>query len=252
MSMIALLQFRDEERFLPGWLANVEACVDGIVALDDGSTDRSAEIVAAHPKVIELRRRPAGQAWDERANQVELVGAGRELGAEWLLCLDADERLETRFVESARELLAEADRDGIDVFRFNLRELWDDPHHYRCDGIWGKKMLCRLFRNRPEDRRFDPRKLHRFWMPLELVADLEAVSRHTELNIYHLRMIRPEDRARRAARYQELDPGALYQPQGYSYLVDESGLARVRIPPERGYFPVEPVAEDTPVSELSR
>ena len=244
MSLIALLQARDEERFLPGWLANVERCVDGIVALDDGSSDRTAEILAAHPKVVELRQKPVGQPWDEHANQVELVKAGRELGADWLLCLDADERLENRFVERAPELLAEADRDGIDVFRFHLRELWDDPHHYRADGIWGKKMLCRLFRNRPGDRRFDPRRLHRFWMPLELVAELEAVSRHTELNIYHLRMIRPEDRTRRAARYLALDPDALYQPQGYNYLLDESNLALERIPPERAFFPVEPAARE--------
>ena len=73
MSVIALLQARDEERFLPGWLANVAPCVDGIVALDDGSTDRTAEILADHPKVIELRQNPAGEAWDERANQVELA-----------------------------------------------------------------------------------------------------------------------------------------------------------------------------------
>lgn len=244
MSVIALLQARDEERFLPGWLANVAPCVDGIVALDDGSTDRTAEILADHPKVIELRQNPPGEAWDERANQVALVKAGRELGADWLLCLDADERLETRFVEGVGDLLGEADRDGIDVFRFHLRELWGDPHHYRADGIWGKKMLCRLFRSRPGDRRFDPRKLHRFWMPLELVAELEAVSRHTELNIYHLRMILPEDRAKRAARYLELDPDALYQPQGYDYLLDESNLALVRIPPERGFSPVEPVARE--------
>src|SRR4051795_5834891 len=182
MQLVALLQARDEERYLPGWLANIAPHVDGIVALDDGSTDRTVEILSAHPKV-KLLRNPRGEAWDERANQVALVKAAREHGAEWLLCLDADERIETPLAEGLRTLIAEAERDGIEVFRFNLRELWGDTSHYRVDGVWGKKVLCRLFRNRPEHRRFDPRKLHRFWMPLELVAQLDQVSRLTYLNI---------------------------------------------------------------------
>ncbi|HKG35451.1 MAG TPA: hypothetical protein VKA89_03320, partial [Solirubrobacterales bacterium] len=150
------------------------------------------------------------------------------------------ERLENAFAERAGTLLDEAERDGIDVLRFNLRELWGDAHHYRCDGVWDRKTLCRLFRNRPGDRRFDPRRLHRFWMPLELVADLGRVGRHCDLDIYHLRMIEARDRERRAARYRDLDPDALYQSLGYEYLLDETGLELRRIPEERGFFPAPP------------
>jgi len=234
--LIALLQARDEERFLPGWLENIESCVDGIVALDDGSTDATAGILSEHPKLLELLRNPPGQPWDEKANQIALVQAARRHGGDWCLCIDADERMELGFVEGARQLLDEAERDGVQVYRFDLRELWD-PFHYRVDGVWGMKTLCRLFKNVPEHRRFDPRRVHRFWMPLELVAQLDDVSRHTGLNIYHLRMIRPEDRAARVARYEALDPEHLYQRIGYQYLVDETDLRLEAIPPERRYVP---------------
>ena len=44
--------------------------------------------------------------------------------------------------------------------------------------------------------------------------------------IYHLRSLRPEDRAARRDRYKALDPGAVWQPGiGYDYLADESGFA---------------------------
>ena len=235
--LIALLQARDEEPHLRGWLANIEPCVAGIVALDDGSADRTAEILAGHPKLLELIRNPPGQPWDERANQIALVEAGRRHGADWLLCLDADERLEPGFVDQAPRLLGEAEQDGVKVLQFHLRELWNDPFHYRVDGIWGRKTLCRVFKNVPGHRRFDPRRLHRFWMPLELVAALETVSRHTHLNIYHLKMIRPEQRLARVRRYEELDPQHLYQRWGYQYLTDERNLALEPIPPERRFVP---------------
>jgi glycosyltransferase involved in cell wall biosynthesis len=239
MRLVVLLQARDEERFIPGWLTNIGDLVDGIIALDDGSTDDSAALLRAHPKLIELIEHEPGMPWDERANQNALVQAARRHDAEWILCLDADERLELAFVEDAHDLLDQADRDGVKVFRFDLRECWDDPCQFRVDGIWGMKKLCRLFRNDPAHRRFDPRTLHRFWMPLELVADLETVARDTERNIYHLRMIEAADREARLERYERLDPGNRFQPIGYRYLTDATGMELQRITHDRRYVPCD-------------
>jgi hypothetical protein len=237
MTLLALLQARNEERFLPGWLANVAEIVDGFVALDDGSHDATADILGAHPKTIELIRKPVGERWDERGNQIDLIRTGRRHGASWFLCKDADERIEKRFGESIAHLLAQADREGIDAYSFRLRELLNDRHHYRSDGIWGSKARFRLFRNNPEHRRFDPRPLHRVWMPLEIVANLARKGSHSGFNLYHLRMIMPRDRMARHARYKALDPDNRFQPQGYDYLIEESGLQVAVIPNERDFVP---------------
>src|SRR5688500_17006240 len=85
--LLALLAVRNGVRHLPGFLRNVAPQVDGIVALDDGSTDGTIELLAAEPAVLELIRRPPDRpTWDEVGNHRALVAAALRHGAEWMLC----------------------------------------------------------------------------------------------------------------------------------------------------------------------
>ena len=243
MTLVGMIQARDEERYLPGWLASIAPSVDAIVALDDGSLDRTAEILSAHPKVVRLFQNPPGQAWDERGNQVTLVKAAREYG-DWALALDADERIEAGFAAAAGPLIAEAERDGIDCLCFALRELWGDRRHYRVDGDWSRKSRYRLFRNDPTHRRFDPRPLHRFWMPMEIAFNLETRGRYSGFNLYHISTIARAARIARLQRYEIMDPDHKYQQIGYDHLIDESGLELREIPPGRYFIPADEVLSD--------
>ena len=245
MTLLALLQARNEARYLPGWLENVAPAVDGIIAIDDGSDDETASLLSAHPKVVKLISNPPGGGWNERGNHMALIKAARAHGGDWVLAIDADERLEQGFAARRSHLLEEADARGIEAYTLQLRELWGSRGQYRSDGIWGGKARYRLFRNRPEHTKFDPRPLHRYWMPLEIVSRLATVGAHLDVNLYHLRMIRAEDRAARHARYQALDPAERFQRQGYGYLVDEAGIAFRPVPSGRDFLPVnDPAAAD--------
>lgn len=237
MTLIALLQAKNEAEHIGDWLENVGPAVDGIIALDDGSTDGTREILAAHPRVLELMSNPPGQSWNEYANQVALIKAARRHGASWLLCLDADERLETALAGQLPALIAEADSRGVTAFALQLRDLWNDEEHYRADGDWAKRARYRLFRNIPTQNRFDPKPLHRSWMPLEMLAGLKTTGVHLPFAIYHFGMLTPAIRQARYERYRALDPDNRLQPQGYEHLIDEAGLVLAEVTPDRGFHP---------------
>jgi glycosyltransferase involved in cell wall biosynthesis len=229
---LALLAVRDGMRYLPGFLRNVAPQVDGIVALDDGSSDESPEVLARHGAVIELLRRPRDRpSWDEVGNHRSLVAAALRHGAEWILCVDADERLEREFRVRAERVITRGRLLGYSAYAVRLRELWDDPGQYRVDGIWGRKMVARLFRAR-EDHEFDPALLHGVKAPLQ--ARRRGRFR-ADLTIYHLAMLRPEDREARRRRYQQADPDRRWQRIGYEYLTDLHGLELRRIAPHRSF-----------------
>ena len=118
---------------------------------------------------------------------------------------------------------------GLSAYAVRLRELWDAPDQYRSDGVWGRKGPARLFRLH-RDAEVDAREPHASKAPLGVRAAW------ADLEVYHLRMIRPEDRRERRERYERLDPEARWQPnEGYAYLTDERGLELSPVRRARGY-----------------
>lgn len=231
--LVALLAVRDGMRYLPGFLRNVVPQVDGIVALDDGSSDGSAELLAAHDAVLELIRNPVDRpAWDEMGNHRALVAAALRQGAQWAICVDADERLESAFRTRAERVIARGRWLGCDAYAVHLRELWDDPGQFRVDGIWGRKLVARLFRLRA-DHQFDDRQLHGVKAPLQ--SRRFGRFPRADLTLYHLAMLEAADREARRRRYEVADPDRRWQRIGYDYLTDPRGLTLAPIPEGRGY-----------------
>jgi hypothetical protein len=208
--------------------------VDGIVALDDGSTDGSTELLEASDAVLELLRNPAERPlWDEVGNYRRLVETGLNHHPDWLVSIDADERLERDFRQRAETVIARGHALGLMAYALRLREVWDHPGFVRVDGLWGRKTVARLFRARP-GAAFDERPLHAGKVPLQ--AFVRGRLPPADLNLYHLRMLAATDRRERRQRYEQLDPTARYQPaQGYAYLTDTAALRLARIPARRSY-----------------
>lgn len=244
--MLCLITFRNERRHLADYLANVAPQFDGIVALDDGSTDGSGDIVAAHPSVLEVLRIAPREPhrWNGVTHRRLLVDAAARHGAEWVLALDADERVERGFRDRAERLIVEAGPEGPMAYAVTLRELWDRPNQYRVDGLWGRKAIARFFRMR-RDHDFGAGALHGHWAP-ENSRGPDGAFVRADLTVYHLKMIRAEDRERRMRRYQALDPGKRWQRIGYDYLVDTTGLQLEPLPPGREYDPLPAHVDDAP------
>jgi glycosyltransferase involved in cell wall biosynthesis len=232
--LLALTMVRDEARFLPGLLRNLAPQVEGIIALDDGSSDGSDRLLVECPQVLQLfRNHPDRSGYDEPGNFRRLVAAALDHGAEWIIAVDADERLEQNFRARAERVIRRGRRLGLRAFQVHVRELWDAPDRYRADGIWGLKWAPRLFQALP-GQQYDERPLHGAKAPLQ--GKVLGVFPLADLYLYHLRMMRREDRENRRRRYETLDPQARCQPElGYAYLTDERGIGLRPVPDARGY-----------------
>ena len=242
--ILALLTFRNEMWFLPSYFENVAPHVDGIIALDDGSTDGSAQFVASQASVLELLRKPVTEphVCDDGENHRLLVEAAWRYDPDWLIGVDADERLERGFRGRALREIERAEREGYLAYSVVLRELWDRPDTYRADDLWGRKRGARFFKAW-HDHEFDDRVLHSHWAPLN--SRRNRTFPKADLVIYHLRMIHQGDRWTRQARYKRLDPEKRWQAIGYDYMTDEENLHLEKLPPGREYEPfVAPPAEE--------
>lgn len=236
--LLALLQVRDAGPLLDGWLANVTPQVDGFVALDDGSCDGTAERLAAHPALVELlrRERPADGAFDEVGNHALLHAAAGRHHPDWLIAIDADERLERAFRRRAEAEIARLEGAGLRAASVRICELWDRADRIRIDGRWGEKRHARLFAWRA-DAELDPRPMHGHWAPLN--SRTEHGYAEADLLLYHLGMLRRADREARQRRWEARDPRHEHQAIGYAHLTDERGLRLARLPWGRGFRPRE-------------
>lgn len=216
---------------LPGLVANLAPHVDGIVALDDGSSDGTGAWLAARPEVLEVLHVERG-AWDEPRNHRLLVAAGLRHGADWFLSIDADERVEEAFRDRAERVIRRGGRLGLQAFAIHLRELWDAEDRVRVDGIWRRKSVARLYRSLP-DHVFDEGQIHVYTAPMQ--ARVAGRFAPADLILYHRAMLTAESRAARQVRYEWLDPHAVHQAIGYAYLTDEVGLQLRPLPGKRGW-----------------
>jgi glycosyltransferase involved in cell wall biosynthesis len=214
--VLAVFSYRYDAELVPDLLANIAPAVDGWVAFND----RDATDVFSS----ESQRRRL------------LIERARELGAAWVLAIDPDERIERGAATRIRALTREWRRI---VWEFNLREMFT-PTAYRVDGIWGSKMLGRLF---PvfDGPLCSEQALHGSWcVPRAGYSVFPA-----GLNLYHLKMMSSRRRQARRDLYRHLDPANRFQAVGYDYLTDEAGAEFEQIPPGRDFVPAYMDAPDS-------
>ncbi len=217
----------NEAARLPQYLKHIEPYVDFIVALDDGSTDDTKDILRASSKVKKIIENPSKKKidiWDELENRSKILTSAKEMGADWVIALDPDERFEKRFLNSLRKIVESSNQKTVYGLRF--RELWGSYDQYRSDGIWGeKKRYCLFPLNGNITYADKEQKLHHRWYPDDLVGHEFLL----DYDMYHFKMVLPENRQKRKDLYKRLDPKNKYQTIGYDYLVDEKGLLLSRI-----------------------
>src|SRR3954452_21693195 len=156
-TLVCLLPVRNGEADLPGYFASVACFADAVVALDDGSTDGTFQLLRAHPLVkvvLENPVRPTYAGWDDAANRNRLLEAAAQLEPAWIMSLDADERIAP---DDAAVLRAFVETEAIPglAYGFKVYRMWRDEARFDRSGLW----VYRLFAFRP-GQRFPDQRLH--------------------------------------------------------------------------------------------
>ncbi len=210
---VAVFSFRYDAQLVPALIENLRPVVDGWISWDD--------------------RNAATSFTGDTGRRKLLIQAAYDAGAQWVLAMDPDERLERAAAEVVPRLIR---APFTASWSFRLREMYATDA-YRVDGVWGEKRQTRLFRlfdsQFPISAKgsFETAELHQPWI------SSPTGRRHSELNLYHLKMITPERRQARSALYNALDPAGRFQKIGYDYLADDRGAVLERIAPGREYEP---------------
>ncbi|HEY7280556.1 MAG TPA: glycosyltransferase [Actinomycetota bacterium] len=233
-----LVPVRNGERDLPGWLRSVRRFADVVVALDDGSTDATADVLAADPLVTVLLRNPVRggfEGWDDAANRQQLLDACDELRPGWVVWLDVDERLDAADAGALRAMLA---TDAIPGCAYGFQ-------HFRT---WGRSgvdptatYVWRAFAWEP-GLRLPGERLHFDPVPTSIPREAWVP---TTVRVRHLAAADEGRRAARLRKYAEADPRGGY-PTNFGGL-DEVPAATVPWPKRPGSLPAL-----VPVAELER
>lgn len=135
MSLSVVIITREEERDLPGCLSSIRDLADEVIVVDSLSKDRTGDIAKQFgAKVYE-------RTFDDFAAQKQ---AATDLASsEWILSLDADERVTPELAVEIKRVLGTTTADAFDI----PFQVWFLGSRLRFGGL-GREHHIRLFRKR--------------------------------------------------------------------------------------------------------
>ncbi|MFZ2029423.1 MAG: glycosyltransferase [Vitreimonas sp.] len=217
LNLLCLLPVRNGVEHLPRYLDSVRRFSRGVIALDDGSTDRTATMLANDPCVLALLRNPRREnflGWNDALNRSRLVKAAAAFAPDWVLWLDADETIATPDIPRLTAFLRTEAKPDVVYGLELLRMIGSSEKEFdKC-----KSWVYRLFAYRPGYTL--PDKLLHF-EPVPLEIDRRNWKR-TRLRLAHFAGTNEARRQARYDKYIEVDPDLRWQ-SSYADILDPTG-----------------------------
>lgn len=158
--LIALIPTYNESERITDCLRSIEKYCDGIILLDDDSTDGTYQMVQSNKLLVKAKK--VRKEFNDKQNRNILLDIASFFKAEWFIFIDADERFDDRFVD-----LRAVMKLPVDIVGVWIANLWDSMETYRTDmvdsnphsknGLWFR---WRMFRNKGRMQLLTSNKLH--------------------------------------------------------------------------------------------
>lgn len=203
MKIYGLMTVKDEEDILPKMLDENSKWLDGIIAIDNGSTDNSYKILSNH-SLVKYHEIDNHEFDDSFFIQKLLDIVSNYNDIDWLVDIDADEIYDLRI------------RDVLE----SLPRMWNcisvDIQYMFNDVCYREnKKFTRIFRNRPVLFEFGHiKKLHAGKNP---IPTKYRITHHSGIKVAHYQIRSYEQGIEKYNRYLELDPNRIYQ-KSYEHL----------------------------------
>lgn len=203
--LIALIPTYNESERIIDCLRSVEKHCDGIILLDDDSTDDTYRKVQSEKLLIKAKKQR--KEFNDKQNRNILLDIVSFFKAEWIIFIDADERFDDRFT-NLREVMEKPKIDTVGIWIANL---WNSADTYRVDiedmnpysknGLWFR---WRMFRNKGRMQILTNRTLHfstvpymkegKNWISKSLLVHLGYLDYNKRINKYNFYKVEDRDK----------------------------------------------------------
>jgi hypothetical protein len=144
MKIIALLPFRNEEKFIPSFVSTVTKIADEIIAIDDQSTDKSAQLLREAGATVYAGDMKEVAGWAEYGIRQKLLELGRQAGGTHFVILDADETFTGNFISHGRKIIEKLE-PGQRI-QMQWLAMWKSVDHYKEDEtVWSNNYKDFIF-----------------------------------------------------------------------------------------------------------
>jgi GT2 family glycosyltransferase len=215
--LVAAYRVKNGEATLGESLDATARFADAIVVLDDGSTDGTKALCERHAAVTRYERQDL--PFDERRDRNRVLSMAEELGADWVIAIDADEVFEMSRAQAVR-LMQLAD-PHVKALGFHWYTFWEPTRStYRSDGVFGDMAGYRMYKVEPGLRLVGGTEqgLHCGNIP----QFPDGATRFTNIRVKHFGYENEELRQNKLAFYRRIDPAPRIEMVGsrqYEHLV---------------------------------